>query len=86
MDKARLAWVMSGLSQYELTKAEEVFLKTASEDFDRNQALTEKQEERIEALYRLKSQWIPNRHLSAPIPKESPQKGKSRRPSWKRVS
>ncbi len=50
MDKARLAWIMSGLSQYELTKAEEVFLKTASEDFGRNQALTEKLEERIEAL------------------------------------
>ena len=84
MDKARLAWVMSGLSQYELTKAEEVFLKTASEDFDRNQALTEKQEERIEALYKLKSQLIPNKYPSTP--KESPQKAKPRRPSWKRVS
>ena len=51
MDEARLAWVLPGLRQYELTKAEEVFLKTASEDFDRNQALTEKQEERIEALF-----------------------------------
>ena len=83
MDKARFAWVMSGLSQYELTKAEEVFLKAASEDFDRNQALTEKQEERIEALYKLKSQLKPNKYLSAP--KESPQKAKPRRPSWKRV-
>ncbi len=83
MDKARLAWVMSGLNQYELTKAEEVFLKTASEDFDRNQVLTEKQEERIEALYKLKSQLKPNKHPSAP--KESPQKAKPRRPSWKTV-
>ena len=83
MDKARLAWVMSGLSQYELTKAEEVFLKTASEDFDRNQALTEKQEEKIEALYKLKSQLIPNKHRSAP--KESPKKTKFRMPSWKKV-
>jgi hypothetical protein len=40
MDKARLAWILSGLSQDELTKAEEVLLKTASEDFDRNQAFT----------------------------------------------
>jgi len=84
MDKARLDWVMSGLSQYDLTKAEEVFLKTASEDFDRNQALTEKQEERIEALYKLKSQLIPNKSPSAP--KESPKKAKPWRPSWKRVS
>ncbi len=84
MDKARLAWVMSGLSQYELTKAEEVFLKTASEDFDRNQALTEKQEERIETLYKLKSQLIPNKYPS-PL-KESPKKAKPRRPTWKRVS
>ena len=83
MDKARLAWVMSGLSQYELTKAEEVFLKAASEDLARNQALTEKQEERIEALYKQKSQLIPNKHRSAL--KESPKKGKPRRPSRKRV-
>jgi len=83
MDKARFAWVMSGLSQYELTKAEEVFLKAASEDFDRNQALTEKQEERVEALYKLKSQLKPNKYPSAP--NESPKIAKPRRPSWKRV-
>ena len=81
MDEARLAWVLSGLSQYELTKAEEVFLKTASEDFDRNQALTEKQEERIEALYKLKSQLIPNKYPSAP--KESPKNAKPRRSRWR---
>ncbi len=84
MDKARLTWVMSGLSQYELTKAEEAFLKTASEDLDRNQALTEKQEERIEALYRLKSQLVPNKRPS--VPKQSPKKAKFRMPDWKRVS
>ncbi len=84
MDRARLAWVMSGLSQYELTKAEEVFLKTASEDFDRNQALTEQQEKRIEALYKAKSRLIPNKYPSAS--KESPQKMKPRRPSWKRAT
>ena len=83
MDKARLDWVISGLSQYELTKPEEVFLRTVSEDFGRNQALTEKQEERIEALYKLKSQLIPNKHRSAL--KESPKKAKLRRPTWKKV-
>ncbi|HMK64792.1 MAG TPA: hypothetical protein VK564_03295 [Thermodesulfobacteriota bacterium] len=81
MDKSRLDWVISGLTQYELTKAEEVFLKTASEDFDRNQALTEKQEARIEALYKLKSLLKPNKYSSAP--KESPKKVKPRKPNWK---
>ncbi len=84
MDKGRFDWVMSGLSQYELTKAEEVFLKTASEDLDRNQALTEKQEERIEALYRLKSQLVPNKRPSAL--KQTPKKAKFQMPSWKRMS
>ncbi len=83
MDKGRFDWVMSGLNQYELTKAEQVFLKTASEGLDRNQALTEQQENRIEALYRGKSQLKPNKYPSAP--KESPKKGKPRRPSWNRA-
>ena len=83
MDKARLDWVMSGLSQYDLTKAEEVFLKTASEEFERNQAITEKQEERMEVLYKQKSQLIPNKHPAAL--KNSPNKIKPRRPSWKKV-
>jgi len=83
MDKARLDWVISGLNHYVLTKAEEAFLKTASEDLGKNLALTEKQEERIEALYKLKSQLIPNKYPSAL--KESPKKVKPRRPSWKRV-
>ncbi len=65
MDKARLDWVVSGLNQYALTKAEDVFLKTASEDFDRKQALTERQEERLETLYKQKSQLIPNKHRFA---------------------
>ena len=83
MDKARLDWVISGLNQHLLTKAEDVFLKTASEDFDRNQALTEKQEERMEALYKQKSQLMPDKNRSAF--KESPKKAKPRRPSWKTV-
>jgi len=81
MDKARLDWVMSGLNQHVLTKAEDVFLKTASEDFDRNKALTEKQEERIETIYKQKSLLIPNKNRFAS--KESPKKTKPRRPSGK---
>ncbi len=83
MDKARLDWVISGLSQYDLTKAEEVFLKTASEDFDKNHALTEKQEERMEVLYKQKSQLKPNKYHSAS--EEGPKKAKPRRPSWKKA-
>ncbi len=83
MDKARFDWVMSGLSQYALTKAEEGFLKAASEDLDRNQALTEKQEERIEAFYRAKSQLTPNKRPLAT--KESPKKAKFRMSRWKSV-
>jgi len=52
MNKARLEWVMSGLNQYALTDAEDLFLKTASADFDKNQALTERQEGRLENLTR----------------------------------
>ncbi len=83
MDKARLTWVMSGLSHYALTKAEEAFLKAVSEDVDRNQALTEKQEKRIEALYKGKSLLIPDKYRSAL--KEIPKKTKPRRPNWKRM-
>ncbi len=83
MDKARLAWIMSGLTQYELTKAEEAFLKTVSADFNRSQALTEKQEQRVEALYKLKSQLIPNKYR--PTPKESPKKAKPWKHSWQKV-
>jgi len=46
MNKARLEWVISGLNQYALTKAEDQFLKTALGDFDKNHALTEQQEDR----------------------------------------
>jgi hypothetical protein len=84
MNKDRLDWVMSGLNQHALTKAEDQFLKTASEDFDKNQALTDRQEERLETLYKEKSQSIPNKktdHFS--FKKSSPKKAKPRRPRTK---
>jgi len=52
---------MSGLSQYALTNAEDLFLKTASTDFDKNQGLTEHQEKRLETLYKEKSSLIPGK-------------------------
>jgi hypothetical protein len=81
MNKARLDWVMSGLNQYALTAAEDLFLKTASADFDKNQALTEHQEERLENLYKEKSRLLPNKksdHFS--VKKTNPQKVRPQRP------
>jgi len=85
MDKARLDWVISGLNQYALTKAEDVFLKIASEDFDRNQALTEKQEERIETLYKQKSLLMPNKNRFAVEKSPQREKARPRKPSGKIV-
>jgi hypothetical protein len=81
MNKERLEWVMSGLNQYALTTAEDLFLKTASADFDKNHALTERQEDRLESLYKEKSQSIPNKKSDRfSFKKSSPQKVKPQRP------
>jgi len=81
MNKARLDWVMSGLNQHALTRAEDHFLKLVLADFDKNQALTEHQEERLELFYRQKSQSIPNKKLDHfSFKKSSPKKTKPRRP------
>lgn len=81
MDKARLEWVMSGLNQHALTKAEDQFLKTALEDFDKNQALTERQEERLENLYKEKSRLTPEKKSdSSSFKKTTPKKAEPRRP------
>jgi hypothetical protein len=81
MNKARLEWVMSGLNQYALTQAEDHFLKTAVGDFDKNHGLTEHQEERLENLYKLKSQSIPNKKSDRfSVKKSVPKKVKPQRP------
>jgi DNA repair ATPase RecN len=81
MNKDRLEWVVSGLNQYNLTKAEDQFLKTALEDFDKNHALTERYEERLESLYKEKLQAIPNKKSDRfSVKKNNPQKAKPWRP------
>jgi hypothetical protein len=81
MNKARLEWVMSGLNQHVLTKAEGQFLKTALEDFNKNHALTERQEDRLESLYKLKSQSIPNKKSDRfSVKKSNPKRVKPQRP------
>ena len=86
MNKDRLDWVMSGLNQYALTKAEDQFLKIIAGDFDKNQALTEGQEKKLETLYKEKSQLAPNKksdHFS--FKESSPQKTRPRRPRVKEI-
>ncbi len=84
MNKARLEWVMSGLNQYALTDAENLFLKGASADFDKNQALTERQEERLETLYKEKSRLLPNKKSDRfSVSKSVPKKTKPRMPRGK---
>jgi hypothetical protein len=55
---------MSGLNQYKLTKDEDQFIKSASGDFDQKQMLTERQEKRLETLYKEKSKSKPNKNSS----------------------
>ncbi len=64
MNKERLEWVVSGLSQYKLTEDEDQFIKSASGDFDQNQMLTDRQEQRLENLYKEKSKSKPNKNSS----------------------
>ncbi len=84
MNKDRLEWVMSGLNQYALTDAENLFLKTASADFDKNQALTDRQEERIENLYKEKSRFLPNKKSDRfSVSESTPKKTRPRKPRGK---
>ena len=80
MNKDRLEWVMSGLNQYSLTKAEDQFVKSAAEHFDQHMLLTVQQEERIETLYKEKSKLIPNKKSSNyfSFAESSPKKAKPR--------
>ncbi len=81
MNKARLDWIMSGLNKYALTKYEDHFLKAALEDFDNKHTLTEQQEERLERLYKEKSQSNPNKKLNYfSFGESTPQKRPLRRP------
>jgi hypothetical protein len=82
MNKDRLEWIMSGLNQYQLTKTEGQFVKSALGDFDQNHALTEDREERLETLYKEKSKLKPNKNSSGyfSFKESSPQKAKLRKP------
>jgi hypothetical protein len=87
MDKERLEWVMSGLSQYKLTKNEYQFIKSASGDFDQKQMLTDRQEERLENLYKEKSKSKPNKNASDyfSFQESPPKKTRVRKPFAKDV-
>jgi hypothetical protein len=87
MNKDRLDWIMSGLDQYQLTKTEGQFVKSALGDFDQNHALTEDREERLETLYKEKSKLKPNKKSPGYFSfKESPpKKARPRRPGTKSI-
>jgi hypothetical protein len=82
MNKDRLEWIMSGLNQYQLTKTEGQFVKSALGEFDQNHALTEDREERLENLYKEKSKLKPNKNASNyfSFKESNPIKPKLRRP------
>jgi hypothetical protein len=87
MNKERLEWVLSGLSQYKLTKNEDEFIKSALGDFDQKQMLTEHQEQRLENLYKEKSKTKPNKKSSDyyPLQETLPKKTRPRKPFAKDV-
>ena len=87
MNKERLEWVMSGLNQYKLTKNEDQFVNSAVDDFDQSNALTERQEERLEKLYKEKSKLKPNKNSLDYFSFQAtpPKKARIRRPFAKDV-
>ena len=84
MNKDRLEWIMSGLNQYQLTKTEGEFVKSALGDFGQHHTLTKDREERLENLYKEKSKLIPNRNYFSPKKSSPPTKTKAKRfrPKW----
>ncbi len=84
MDKGRLEWVMSGLKQYTLTAAETLFLETVLADFEKNHSLTERQEERLETLYRERSRRSPDKKSNQlPVDKSTFKKTRWKMPGRK---
>jgi DNA repair ATPase RecN len=83
MDRARLEWIMSGLTRYNLTKNEDQFIVSAERDFNQKNMLTEQQEERLEVLYKDKSRFIPNKTYFTPKESSSPKKTRVQRPRVK---
>jgi DNA repair ATPase RecN len=79
INKERLEWIMPGLNRYNLTKGENQFVKSAEEDFNRKNKLTEQQEEKLESLYKEKSRFLPNRNYFSPKESSNPVKAKVRR-------
>ena len=86
MNKERLEWIMSGLNQYQLTKNEDQFVKSALGNFDQHM-LTGQQEEKIESLYKEKSKLKPNKNSSDyfSFQETPPKKARVRRPLAKDV-
>jgi hypothetical protein len=66
MNKERLEWIMSGLNRYNLTKGENQFVKSAEQDFNQKNKLTEKQEEKLGIFIRKSQDFYPIETISLP--------------------
>lgn len=86
MNRERLDWVVSGLNRYKLTQKEDQFVKSAEQDFNQKDMLTEQQEERLESLYKEKSRLIPNRNHFSPKESATLVKTRVKRPRPKFIS
>ena len=75
----RLEWIISGLTRYQLTEKEDQFVKSAEVDFSQKNTLTEKQEEKLESLYKEKSRLLPNKDYFSPRESIRPVKTKVQR-------
>ena len=67
------------MNRYKLTNGEEQFLKVAENAFRQKSMLTDKQEERLETLYREKSRLMPNKAVALPPEGKRPEKSKFKR-------
>jgi hypothetical protein len=83
MKKDRLEWILSGLNQYKLTEREDQLVKSAEQDFNQKNMLTEQQEGRLENLYKDKSRFIPNKTYFTPRESSGPKKTRVHRPRVK---
>ncbi len=79
MNHERLEWIISGLTRYQLTEKEDQFVKSAEVDFSQKNTLTEKQEEKLESLYKEKSRLLPNKDYFSPKESIGPVKTKAQR-------
>jgi len=61
MTKDRLEWVLSGLDKKKLNKSEKDFMKQIEKKFEQVESISRYEENRLEQIYRFKSNGKPDR-------------------------